>query len=188
MFQHHESSVDAPVDASAGNRKEALNLGGVRPRSRAPLRWRRPSGCRFLARGRCERARRLRPAVEALNRRQARLRQACRSCRSTSVSTVSSRSRASAFFHQHAAVGTASGADHDRHRRASPSAHGHAIMSTATAFTRPSANRGSGPNRLHAANARTAVRTTAGTKYGNAVRQAWIGARLRCASPTMRTI
>ena len=72
---------------------------------------------------------------------------------------------------------------------ARPSAHGQAMMSTATALTSASASLGSGPQRLHAMNATIAVATTAGTKY-SAARSAsrWIGARVRCASLTMRTI
>ena len=47
---------------------------------------------------------------------------------------------------------------------ASPSAQGQAMTSTATAFTMAWVIRGSGPTVAHAANARTAARTTAGTK------------------------
>ena len=72
---------------------------------------------------------------------------------------------------------------------ARPSAHGHAMMSTATALTSASASFGSGPHTLHATKATTDVATTAGTKY-SAIRSAsrWMGARVRCASLTMRTI
>ena len=64
------------------------------------------------------------------------------------------------------------------------------MISTATALTSASASRGSGPHDAPR-DERDARRpaTTAGTKYA-AMRSAsrWIGARLRCASPTIRTI
>ena len=63
------------------------------------------------------------------------------------------------------------------------------MMSTATAATSPCASRGSGPNAAHAANATTADSTTAGTNQPETTSaRRWIGARLRCASMTIRTI
>ena len=63
------------------------------------------------------------------------------------------------------------------------------MMSTATAFRRACAIFGAGPNKDHKINVRTATNTTAGTKYDD-TRSAscCTGARLRCASLTMRTI
>ena len=72
---------------------------------------------------------------------------------------------------------------------ANPSAHGHAMMRTATAFTRPCARRGSGPQIAHTTNVAMAISTTAGTNQDD-TRSArrWIGARVRWASLTMWTI
>jgi hypothetical protein len=72
---------------------------------------------------------------------------------------------------------------------ASPSAHGQATISTATEFTSACDQRGSGPQRPQATNVAMATSTTAGTNQAD-TRSAsrWIGARLRCASPTMRTM
>src|SRR5258708_5307213 len=72
---------------------------------------------------------------------------------------------------------------------ASPSAHGQAMIRTLTAATSPNAKRGSGPNMAHAAKARSATTSTAGTNQP-ATRSAmrWIGARDRCASATICTI
>ncbi len=72
---------------------------------------------------------------------------------------------------------------------ASPSAHGQAMISTATAFTNAYAKRGCGPQMSHARNVSPEAAITAGTNTP-ATRSAsrWMGARLRCASPTMRTI
>ena len=47
---------------------------------------------------------------------------------------------------------------------ANPSAHGQAMISTATAFTKPWAIRGSGPQMLQTIKVITAIATTAGTK------------------------
>ena len=47
---------------------------------------------------------------------------------------------------------------------ANPSAQGHAMISTATAFTKPCAMRGSGPQILQTTKVITAMITTAGTK------------------------
>ena len=72
---------------------------------------------------------------------------------------------------------------------ASPSAHGQAMIRTATALTRACASRGSGPKTAQAMNVMTATRTTAGTKYAETTSaRRWIGARVRRASLTMRTI
>ena len=63
------------------------------------------------------------------------------------------------------------------------------MIRTATLLRSASASRGSGPQRDQLMNASTATVTTAGTK-NSATRSAsrWIGARLRCASPTIVTI
>jgi hypothetical protein len=72
---------------------------------------------------------------------------------------------------------------------ASPSAQGQAMMSTATAFTSAKARRGSGPQMAQAAKAAAAEATTAGTNQpATASASRWTGARLRCASATIRTI
>ncbi len=72
---------------------------------------------------------------------------------------------------------------------ARPRAHGQAMINTATAASRALANRGSGPSSHQAAPAAAAVVITAGTNQA-ATRSAsrWMGARLRWASPTIRTI
>jgi hypothetical protein len=72
---------------------------------------------------------------------------------------------------------------------ARPSAQGHAMMRTLTAATRPWARRGSGPQSDQAMKLRTAIAITAGTNTAD-TRSAsrWIGARVRWASATMRTI
>ena len=72
---------------------------------------------------------------------------------------------------------------------ASPSAQGQAMISTATAFTSAWVSRGGGPKVAHTTKVAAAASTTAGTKKPE-TRSAnrWMGARLRCASPTMRTI
>ena len=72
---------------------------------------------------------------------------------------------------------------------ASPSAQGQAMISTATAFSSACAMRGSGPTLAQTAKVRAATASTAGTNTAetrSAMR--WIGARLRCASATVRTI
>ncbi len=68
---------------------------------------------------------------------------------------------------------------------ARPSAQGQAMMSTATALTSACCK----PTWYHAAKVTMATRMTAGTNQAE-TRSAsrWMGARLRCASPTMRTI
>ena len=85
--------------------------------------------------------------------------------------------------------GPAAHAHHDRHRRGQAQAHGHATMSTATATSRAEARRGSGPTTAHTMNAAAAMTTTAGTNHA-ATRSAsrWMGARLRWASCTRRTM
>ncbi len=57
------------------------------------------------------------------------------------------------------------------------------------ALSSASAKRGSGPQTYQAANATIATTTTAGTNHADtASASRWIGARVRCASPTIRTI
>ena len=72
---------------------------------------------------------------------------------------------------------------------ARPRAHGHAMISTDTAFTKAWAKRGSGPSASQPMNVAAATAITAGTNQA-ATRSAsrWMGARLRCASETRRTI
>ncbi len=72
---------------------------------------------------------------------------------------------------------------------ARPSAHGQAMISTATALTSAWARRGSGPSHAQMTNVTTATAITAGTNQPATVSASrWMGARERCASPTMRTI
>ena len=72
---------------------------------------------------------------------------------------------------------------------ARPRAQGHAMIRTATALTMAWARRGSGPIQAQTANVTSATRTTAGTNQPETVSASfWMGARLRCASATMRTI
>ena len=63
------------------------------------------------------------------------------------------------------------------------------MIRTAIALSRAKASRGCGPQKLHAMNASTAIPTTMGTNQA-AMRSAsrWMGARVRCASDTMRAI
>ena len=119
----------------------------------------------------------------------ASLRSACRSCRRRAVSTVSMPlqrlgvpDRTPPLAPRPVPTMIAIGV-------ARPSAHGHAMIRTATALTSACARRGSGPHSAHATKASTATATTAGTNHA-ATRSAsfWIGARLRCASPTIATI
>lgn len=63
------------------------------------------------------------------------------------------------------------------------------MMRTATALTIAWASRGLGPQTAHPANASTATTRTAGTKYrATRLTSRSTGARVRWASPTMRTI
>ena len=72
---------------------------------------------------------------------------------------------------------------------ASPSAHGQAMISTATALTRACASRGAGPQTLHAMKVRMADEDDRRHEVGGHLSASrWMGARLRWASPTMRTI
>ena len=72
---------------------------------------------------------------------------------------------------------------------ASPSAQGQAMISTATALTSAWLIAGSGPHIDQTAKVTIAVSTTAGTNHAETLSaRAWIGARERCASATMRTI
>ena len=72
---------------------------------------------------------------------------------------------------------------------ARPSAHGQAMMRTATALTRACASRGSGPIAAQIAKVAAATAMTAGTKTPAATSaRRWMGARLRCASPTSATM
>ena len=72
---------------------------------------------------------------------------------------------------------------------ASPRAQGQAMISTATALTTAWARRGSGPHRPQTTRVTRATSTTAGTNQpATWSASRWIGARERCASPTMRTI
>jgi len=72
---------------------------------------------------------------------------------------------------------------------ARPRAHGQATMRTATAATNACAMRGCGPSKLHAAKVPPAATTTAGTNHAATTSATcWMGARLRCASLTIRTI
>ena len=82
----------------------------------------------------------------------------------TSVSTLRSRSIASALRNSTPIVAPRPVATMIDIGVARPSAHGHAMMSTATALTRPCARRGSGPIQAQTANAITAIATTVGTK------------------------
>jgi len=72
---------------------------------------------------------------------------------------------------------------------ARPRAQGQAMISTDTALTSAYAIRGSGPIQAQTTNVAAATARTVGTKT-EATRSAtaWMGARLRCASATMRTI
>ena len=72
---------------------------------------------------------------------------------------------------------------------ARPSAQGQAMISTETAATRAWAARGSGPTAIQTTKATAATAITAGMNQPE-TRSArrWIGARLRWASATMRTI
>jgi hypothetical protein len=107
----------------------------------------------------------------------------------TSVSTFSSRSSASAFRISTPAVAPRPVPTMIDMGVARPSAQGQAMISTATALTSASASRGSGPRVAQTAKVTAATATTVGTKYAD-TRSAsrWMGARLRCASPTMRTM
>ena len=109
----------------------------------------------------------------------------------TSVSTCSRRSSASAFLTRTPRGAPASGPDHDRHRRreaerarARDDQHGDRVDERVV----PAA--AAGPTALHATNVEQrdgddgAARSSAATRSASR----WIGARLRCASPTMRTI
>ena len=72
---------------------------------------------------------------------------------------------------------------------ARPSAQGQAMISTETAASSACGSRGAGPTSAQATKATTAAADHAGTntpETTSAIR--WIGARLRCASPTIRTI
>ena len=73
---------------------------------------------------------------------------------------------------------------------ASPSAHGQAMISTATALTSACARRGSGPSQRPGDEGQRGDRRAppARTRPRRGRRAVWIGARLRCASATMRTI
>ena len=72
---------------------------------------------------------------------------------------------------------------------AKPSAQGHAMISTETALTIAKAMRGSGPKSAQTTNVNAATTMTARTKYADTVSTSrWIGARVRCASLTIRTI
>ena len=73
---------------------------------------------------------------------------------------------------------------------ASPSAQGQAMISTATALTSACARRGSGPPSAQTTNVddRDAAPPPARSTPATTSASRWIGARLRCASPTMRTI
>ena len=73
---------------------------------------------------------------------------------------------------------------------ASPSAHGQAMISTATALTSAWAKPGLGAEEAQATNVMTATSDHGRARSTPATRSAsrWIGARLRWASPTMRTI
>ena len=81
----------------------------------------------------------------------------------TSVSTRSRRSSASAFLISTPAPAPRPVPTMMAIGVARPSAHGQAMMSTATALTSAWASRGSGPHTLQAANAISAMTTTAGT-------------------------
>src|SRR5262245_66414946 len=72
---------------------------------------------------------------------------------------------------------------------ARPGAHGHAMMSTEVAVASANAIAGGGPYADHARKATIAIPTTAGTKKEDTTSASrWMGARVRCASATMRTI
>ncbi len=72
---------------------------------------------------------------------------------------------------------------------ASPSAQGQAMMSTDTAFTSACASRGSGPHTPQTSAASSAMRMTAGTNHAATLSaRLWMGARLRWAAATCRTI
>ena len=63
------------------------------------------------------------------------------------------------------------------------------MISTATALIMAWEKRGSGPTIAHTMKVRIAISTTAGTNQPDTLSaSAWIGARERCASATMRTI
>ena len=83
----------------------------------------------------------------------------------TSVSTVSSRSSASAFLTSTPAEAPRPVPTMMAIGVARPSAHGHATIRTDTALTSACANRGSGPRIAQAANASSATATTAGTNH-----------------------
>ena len=105
------------------------------------------------------------------------------------TSTFSSRSSASAFLTSTPAAAPRPVPTMIAMGVASPSAHGQATMSTATDATRACARRGSGPIVAQTANATRAAKTTAGTNQPETTSASrWMGARLRCASITIRTI
>ena len=107
----------------------------------------------------------------------------------TSVSTFSMISSASAFLMRTPAVAPRPVPTMMDIGVARPSAHGHAMISTETALMTACARRGSGPQVPQTTKVAIAMTTTAGTNHDE-TRSAtrWIGARLRCASLTMRTI
>ena len=107
----------------------------------------------------------------------------------TSVSIFSISSSASAFLTSTPAVAPRPVPTMIDIGVARPSAQGQAMISTATALTSAWASRGSGPTRFQTTKATTATSTTAGTNQAETLSaSAWIGARERCASATMRTI
>ena len=107
----------------------------------------------------------------------------------TSVSTLRISSTASAFLNRTPRVAPFPIATMMDIGVASPSAHGQAMISTATALTMACARRGSGPHTAQMTNVSAAMPTTMGTKYPATTSASfWIGARLRCASLTIRTI
>ncbi len=107
----------------------------------------------------------------------------------TRVSTFSRRSRASALRIRTPAAAPRPVATMIDIGVARPRAQGQAMISTDTALTTACARRGSGPNSSQAKNASAAIAMTAGTNQADTTSaRRCTGARLRCASPTIRTI
>ncbi len=108
----------------------------------------------------------------------------------TSVSTLPRTLDRLRVLEQHARAGALAGRDHDRHRRRQPQrarAGDDQHRDRVDQRVRQPRRRARPP--AQTTNVTTAATTTAGTKTRDTASASfWIGARLRCASPTMRTI
>ena len=173
---------DSKLDAAAG---------GI-PRSRAPAMIAAARGCSLPVSSPAERRSTSSSEIPAAARTvtsRGRPSVSVPVLSTTRVSAFSSLSRAEALRIRTPAAAPRPVATMIEMGVASPRAHGQAMIRTATAATTACARRGSGPATSQARKAAAATAITAGTNHDDTTSASlWIGARLRCASLTIRTI